>query len=125
MGQVFYMDSEHRKLLIDLLHTYHKIYSSSDVDSYYLSAFYLITSSHELRSKCIKYVDSDGIDFTKIRKVDMGSGHKVLVKLASNIFNNNTKVTPWEMLNSLDDDNFRVAMQAIMFRRQRIYLKNL
>jgi hypothetical protein len=73
----------------------------------------------------MKYIDADGIDFLKIKKVDMGSGHKLLIQLAGNLFNGCLKVTPADLINSLDDENFEIAMQAIRLRRSSIHLDDL
>jgi hypothetical protein len=96
-----------------------------EVDTYYLAAFYILTSSQDLRSKFIKHIGNDGIDFLKMKKVDMGSGLNTLVKLANNLFNGDSKVSPSDLLNTLDEDNFEVSIHAIRLRRIKIYLNDL
>lgn len=124
----FYKDSEHKKVLINLLNNLGRVYSQYDneVDQYYLSALYILAADDELRHKCLSYIGDEGIDFPKMLKSrDFGSGHKLLVKLAQHLFTDRGNVSLVDMINILDDKNYKVAMQAIAFRRQGAYLNDL
>lgn len=83
-----------------------------------MSALYIITSDDELRCKCLPFVDNEGIDFNEIlEKQDFSGGYNPLIRLASNLFNENYGVTPMELITKTDDERFRIALEAIVLRR--------
>lgn len=72
------------------------------------------------------YIDTDGIDFeAMMEKQDFLSGEAKLVRLAANLYNGSMEVTPQELINTLDDRNYDLAMQAIRFRRYGCHIENL
>jgi hypothetical protein len=90
------------------------------VDREYLAALYIICIDNELRGKCLKYIEWDmiGIDFASmLDEQDFSSGYEVLVKLASNLFNEYSKVTPMDIIRRLSGELFEIAMQAILLRK--------
>ena len=94
---------------------------------YYLPAlFILLSTKNNLYKKTRNYITADGIDFeTMMEKQDFSSGEAKLVRLAANLYNGFMEVTPQELINTLDDRNYDLAMQAIRFRRYGCHIENL
>ncbi|NSW92396.1 MAG: hypothetical protein HPY74_17315, partial [Firmicutes bacterium] len=89
-------------------------------------ALYIMSSDKELRDKCLRFVDDEGIDFPLMKKTaDFSSGYKVLVNLAFHLYNSGCDVTPMAMIRTLDPENFEVAVQSICFRRYSVKLADL
>jgi hypothetical protein len=80
----------------------------------------------KLYQKTRNYITADGIDFeAMMEKQDFSSGEAKLVRLAANLYNGFMEVTPQELINTLDDRNYDLAMQAIRFRRYGCHIENL
>jgi hypothetical protein len=125
-----YKSPVHQETMIKYLKLLGKIYPDGEVDREYLAALYIICSDDELRRKCLKYIDLEvmGINFPAMRrKEDFSSGYGVLVKLASNLFNEYSKVTPMDIIRHLSGEFFELAIQAILLRKFNgpIYEKEL
>jgi hypothetical protein len=60
-----------------------------------------------------------------MEKQDFSSGEAKLVRLAANLYNGSMEVTLQELVNTLDDKNYDLAMQAIHFRRYGCHIENL
>ena len=103
------------------------VYPDGQVDCYYLPAlFILLSTKNNLYKKTRNYITADGIDFeTMMEKQDFSSGEAKLVRLAANLYNGFMEVTPQELINTLDDRNYDLAMQAIRFRRYGCHIENL
>ena len=124
---IHFHDEAHRKKVINYLQKENKIYRDGKADGYYLSAFYLLLSTKNgLYRKTIRYIDSDGIDFEQmLAKQDFSSGERKLIKLAANLFSGSIDVSPTELINTLDEENFMMAMQAIFLKRNGCRVKEL
>lgn len=122
---IYYTDAEHKQQLKSLIEKTNKTYQDGIVDNYYLVAYYILTSSSELRKKALKFVNQDGIDFTEIRQQDFSSGYKILLDLAEELFNNGAKASISSIVDRLDEDNFNVAIQAIELKRESIKFTDL
>ena len=48
-----------------------------------------------------------------------------LIKLAANLYNGSMEVSPSELINTLDDENFELALQAIFSRRTGCHVRDL
>jgi hypothetical protein len=103
------------------------VYPDGQVDCYYLPAlFILLSTKNNLYKKTRNYITVDGIDFdAMMEKQDFSSGEAKLVRLAANLYNGFMEVTPQELINTLDDRNYDLAMQAIRFRRYGCHIENL
>mgnify|MGYP001016454734 FL=1 len=123
----YFYDEIHKNSVLKVIRDKRLIHPDGQVDCYYLPAlFILLSTKNSLYKKTKNYITEDGIDFiTMMEKQDFSSGEAKLVKLAANLFNGSMEVTPQELINSLDDKNYDLAMQAIRFRRYGCHIENL
>jgi len=89
------------------------VYPDGQVDCYYLPAlFILLSTKNNLYQKTKNYITADGIDFeTMMEKQDFSSSEAKLVRLAANLYNGFLEVTPLELINTMDDRNYDLAMR--------------
>ena len=83
---------------------------------------YLISGNEELKQKVEPYFNGNSgmFDTEKMfEEQDFSAGLSILAKLAVNLFNANEKINPLQLM-ILDDENFELAMNAIILRRQGI-----
>ena len=123
-SKIFYSHGKHKEEVRAKLKELNKIYqkNGNEIDLYYLPVFYLFYGTEDLKRKCIRYVKSDSIDFQKMyEEVDFSSGEKILVNLAHNLFNNGVSVALLDIIATLDDENFKMALQAIILRRHSLH----
>ncbi|MGE7609694.1 DUF6075 family protein [Peribacillus frigoritolerans] len=86
----------------------------------YLSVVYLITGNEELYRKMKPYFDAKGGNFDSeemFEEKDFSSGLRVLAKLAVHLFNSNETVEPLDIISTLDEEGFRLALNAFILRR--------
>jgi len=123
----YFLDETHRNSVLKVINDKRLVYPDGQVDCYYLPALYILLSTkNNLYKKTRNYIDVDGIDFeAMMEKQDFSSGEAKLVRLAANLYNGSMEVTPQELINTLDDRNYDLAMQAIRFRRYGCHIKNL
>lgn len=124
---VLFHDESHRQNVLHCLWKNNRIYPDGKADSYYLPALYLLLSTkNDLYKKTRRYIDKDGIDFeTMLSAHDFPSSERKLIKLAANLFNGSMEVSPTELINTLDDENFQLALQAILFKRTGCHIRDL
>jgi hypothetical protein len=123
----YFQDETHKNSVLKIIKDKRLIYPDGQVDCYYLPAlFILLSTKNNFYKKTKNYITEDGIDFqTMMEKQDFSRGEAKLVRLAANLFNGSMEVTPQELVNTLDDKNYDLAMQAIRFRRYGCHIKNL
>ena len=123
----YFMDETHKNNVMKVIRDKRLVYPDGQVDCYYLPAlFILLSTKNNLYKKTRNYIDADGIDFeAMMKKQDFSSGEAKLVRLAANLYNASMEVTPQELINTLDDRNYDLAMQAIRFRRHGCHIENL
>ena len=123
----YFMDETHKNNVMKVIRDKRLVYPDGQVDCYYLPAlFILLSTKNNLYQKTKNYITADGIDFeTMMEKQDFSSGEAKLVRLAANLYNGFLEVTPQELINTLDDRNYDLAMQAIRFRRYGCHIENL
>ena len=123
----YFVDETHKNNVMKVIRDKRLVYPDGQVDCYYLPAlFILLSSKNNLYKKTRNYINADGIDFeTMMEKQDFSSGEAKLVRLAANLYNGSMEVTPQELINTLDDRNYDLAMQAIRFRRYGCHIENL
>ena len=85
-----------------------------------LSMFYILSNNEDLSSK-INYIydfDERSIksDCLENENVDFCSSSKKLIRLAFNLFNGNYKADVLNSFSGLDDDNFEIAINALIIR---------
>ena len=123
----YFQDETHKNSILKVINDKRLVYSDGQVDCYYLPAlFILLSTKNNFYKKTKNYINADGIDFeTMMEKQDFSSGEAKLVRLAANLYNGSMEVTPQELIHTLDDRNYDLAMQAIRFRRYGCHIENL
>jgi len=123
----YFSDETHKNSVLKVIRDKRLVYPDGQVDCYYLPAlFILLSTKNSLYKKTRNYIDAEGIDFeAMMEKQDFSSGEAKLVRLAANLYNGSMEVTPQELINTLDDRNYDLAMQAIRFRRYGCHIENL
>jgi len=123
----YFLDETHKNSVTKVIHNKRLVYPDGQVDYYYLPAlFIMLSTKNSLYKKTRDYITADGIDFqTMMEKQDFSSGEAKLVRLAANLYNGSMEVTPQELINTLDDGNYNLAIQATRFRRYGCHIENL
>jgi hypothetical protein len=123
----YFLDETHKNSVMKVIRDKRLVYHDGQVDCYYFPAlFILLSTKNNLYKTTRNYIDADGIDFqTMMEEQDFSSGEAKLVRLAANLYNGSMEVTPHELINTLDDTNYDLAMQAIRFRRYGCHIENL
>ncbi|WP_312281024.1 hypothetical protein [Oscillibacter sp.] len=77
------------------------LHATQAKDSSYQAALYLLSTDAELTDTAAKYIDSDGIDFTRIKRSTQGFDERTqqLIDVAHNLFSWNSActVTPFDL----------------------------
>lgn len=116
MADIFFTSLEHKQRWLAAMRAIGKIYGGK-LDPEYASALYILTADLDTWQQASRYVDRDGIDFEALlAEVHWSSGYGVLIRLAGNLFNDRTSLSPVELMR-LDDTNFIVALTAFQIRR--------
>lgn len=114
-----YLSREHKQ---DFLENRRNIPEYYRFNKEFLSVLYLISGNEELKQKVEPYFNGNSgmFDTEKMfEEQDFSAGLSILAKLAVNLFNANEKINPLQLM-ILDDENFELAMNAIILRRQGI-----
>lgn len=90
---------------------------TKDTDSERQSLFYIL-ASWGIYDKIDRLYDfnSHEINLDGFEESGFSSGHRKMVLLAFNLFNNYPAPTPLEIFSSLDKENFKICMNAIKLR---------
>lgn len=86
----------------------------------YLPIVYLMTGNAELYPKMNPYFNakSGGFDSDKMfEEQDFSSGLNILAKLAVHLFNSSQIVQPLDIISSLDEQSFKLALNSMILRR--------
>lgn len=95
-----------------------RLSSSQTKSKEYQTLVYLLTSKPEFIKKALPYLSTDGFDsYSCLKEKDFSSGDRELLKLSVNLFNNNLPSSPLDLVSSLDDESFQLAMNAIYLRK--------
>ncbi len=116
---IFFTSPAHKARFLGIMQHLGKVHGGK-LDPEYGAALYILTASAATWQKANGYIasDRDGIDFAgMLAEVDFSGGYSVLVKLASNLFNQETHTDPIELMR-LDDSNFQVALTSLLLRRE-------
>lgn len=111
-----FMTEEHRQQFEREVHALPGSYQRS---SEFLSLIYIMTSSTEMYRKMKPHFRGElgEFDAFSMFEQDFSSGHYVLAKLASHLYNNGKEISPLNLVESLDTENMEVAMNAIYIRK--------
>lgn len=101
-------------------------FRAEDMSDYYrtnkehLSVVYIMTANEELYRKIKPYFDGKSGEFDSeemFKEKDFIGGDLVLAKLAVHLFNSNETVEPIHIISRLDDESFKLALNAFILRR--------
>ena len=123
---IHFYDEDHREKLLQYMQKENRISSDGRLDIYYLPALYILLSTkNELFKKTYRFIE-DGIDFQKMLSMqDFSGSENKLIRLAANLYNDSMDVSPSELIDTLDEENFFLAMQAIYLKRNVHYIQEL
>ncbi len=123
---IHFYDEDHREKVLQWLQKENRISSDGRLDIYYLPALYILLSTkNELFKKTCRFIE-DGIDFQKMLSTqDFPSSENKLIRLAANLYNDSMDVSPSELIDTLDEENFLLAMQAVYLKRNERYIHEL
>lgn len=117
MDKYQFLNAEHKKKFQELREGLAEHYR---FDKEYLTLCFVLAGSPELQHKMLKYFDGkEGslLSDDMFQEQDFSSGINVLARLAVDLFNGNEKVSPSELINTLDEELLSLAVNAILFRR--------
>ena len=116
MTMTNFINEEHRQLFEKEVYLLPENYQQS---SEFLSLVYIMTSSTEMYRKMKPHFRGElgEFDAFSMFEQDFSSGHYVLAKLASHLYNNGKEISPLNLIESLDTENMDVAMNAIYIRK--------
>ncbi|MGG1400240.1 DUF6075 family protein [Bacillus salipaludis] len=86
----------------------------------YLSVVYLMTGNTELYQKLNPYFNARSGEFDSNKmfvEQDFCSGLSILAKLAAHLFNSNEVVQPLDIISSLEEQSFKLALNSMILRR--------
>lgn len=89
----------------------------------YLSVVYIMTGNEELYRKMKPFFNAESGEFAfeeMFKEMDFNSGLMILAKLAVHLFNSNESVEPLQIISKLDDESFRLVLNAFVLRRYGI-----
>ena len=125
MADIYFTGPEHKQRFVTEIQRIRKV-DDGRCDAEYAAALYILTENPTTWSKARGYVSEHGISFQEmIEEMDWSGGYSNLIKLAGNLFNSTTKVDMAAAAELLDEENFRLAMDALRIRRYGLMLGTL
>ena len=114
---IFFKSAAHKTRLLEAMRRTGKI-DGGKFDQEYGAAMYILTADTSTWEKARDYVSSSGILFEEmLQELDWSGGYGVLIKWAANLFNEHAaNINPVELMR-LDENNFRVALSALVVRK--------
>jgi hypothetical protein len=114
---IFFKSIEHKDRFLTAIQQIGKVYNGK-LDPEYAAALFVLTSDLITWEKASGYVSRHGIDFDALlQEVDFSHAYVALIKLAGNLFNAGyTACSPVDLY-GLDDTNFKIALSALILRR--------
>lgn len=121
---IFFKSPEHKECFVEAMKRIGRIYDGR-YDESYGAAIYILTSGDNTWSKAKGYITHDHIDIEKmLKEQDWSGGYRRLVKLAGSLLGDQ-EVNLSEIINVLDNNNFKVMTTSILIRRHGLYADNL
>lgn len=115
-----YLNTEHKKAFQDLRGG---MAEENRFDKKYLSVCFLIAGNIQLRNKMNPYFDRVTGNLHSdlmFEEQDFTSDIRVLARLALNLFTDSVQVSPLELVESLDEEAFKLSLNAVLIRRHGI-----
>jgi hypothetical protein len=121
MARIFFTSAEHQQRFLATIQHLGKVYAGK-LDQWYAAALYILTADTGTWEAVQRYISRRGIRFDLIiEKLHFSSGELVLMQLAGNLFGQDIHVDPIELMR-LDPSNFKVALSALLLRRDAFRL---
>jgi hypothetical protein len=125
MENIFFKSQGHRERLTEALERLEKVESNGKADPWYASALYVLTSDASMWDDVQPYVRTTGIKFDDIlEKIHFSSGYVTMIEVAANLFRDNGQIDLSRFTN-LDENNFRLVIDAIRLRRYSVLMDEL
>jgi hypothetical protein len=123
---IFFKSAAHKTRLLEAMRRIDKI-ENGRFDPEYGAACYILTADTATWNKAQEYVSRQGILFEELlNEVDFSGGYQVLIQFAANLFNEHAMPAQNAVeLMRLDDDNFRIALSALVIRRYSLRVDDL
>ena len=125
MNQTIAFHSEEQKQLF--LHTMEVLHQIDHgvLDAYYAAALYVLTADRGIWNKARDYIDVERISIyfeELLKEVHFSHGESLLVAWAGNLFGAIIPVSPKELVNTLDEPLYQLALTALSLRRYRSHV---
>lgn len=118
----FFKSEAHKKRFLEAVQPH---VEDGNIDQWYGSALYILTSEASVWGRITKYVTNDGILFHEMLMYDyFYDNDEILLQVAASLFGSGHHVDMQELA-CLDQPNFKVAMQAIRIRRDGLHVNDL
>jgi len=100
--------------------------NTNDNDNERKAMFTILAGNEDLYSKVDKIYDFEerSINLDVFEEVDLSRGAYQLVKLAFNLYSFQNEANVAEVFRVLDNENYKLAMEAINVRFNKVYLLN-
>lgn len=88
----------------------------------YAATLYLLTGMEDVWLRIKHCVSRNGIDYEEMLEEPLSSGERLIVGLAGNLFNGASYIhfTPMDLIDRLDDDMLKLAINGIALRRSNL-----
>src|SRR5579859_113503 len=125
MPTIFFQSEGHKTRFLTVIRRIGKVYAGK-LDPEYAAAVYVLSSDLGTWERAESYVSRRGILFEKLlEQVDFSSGYRALIMVAADLFNeqwseHSLHASLVDVACTLDEPNFRVAMNAFKLRRYNL-----
>jgi hypothetical protein len=121
---IFFKSTEHKECFVQAMQRIKRIYDGR-YDNSYGAAVYILTSDYATWSKAEGYVEHTDINIEKmLAENDWSGGYRRLVKFAGSLLGEQ-EVNLAEIIDILDNGNFKVMMTSILIRRHGLRVADL
>jgi hypothetical protein len=123
---IFFKSPQHKERFMETMEQIGRIYDGDRYDAEYGAAVYVFTCDSSTWARAKDYVTHDRIDTEGMLKdCDWSGGYRRLVRLAGNLFNSFEPVDLADVINAVDEDNFKVMISSIYIRRHGLRVADL
>lgn len=121
---IFFKGPEHKQRLAEATQRLEKVERDGKADPWYCSALYILSADLHTWNSSQPYMSRRGIKFDEILANNhFSSGYITLIEVAANLFRDSGQVDLSRFTN-LDENNFKVVMEAIKIRRYSLQMSN-
>jgi hypothetical protein len=125
-SSISFRSAEHRTRLAESIERLGKVErSNGKIDPWYGAALYILSADLHTWNSSQPFISSHGIKFDEILANNhFSSGYITLIEVAANLFLDNGHVDLSRFTN-LDENNFKLAIDAIKLRRYSLLVSDL